>query len=251
MVMVIIVLLAGMISPAVNWTIKVALAAKGQTRIDRLANGLVAYKSEWRKYPGQDLLDGNGQLPAGYTGSQILAAAMYDYVYTASATQTEIELDPQSKYAEYFRHQTDTEHEDNSLFVFDAAGANERECALSDGFWTAKMPICYYVSVPGVYYTNPGAGQASFLTQFRYSHNSTFTDAAIDFPAFLGMSQGEVDGLSAAALAAECQDAFQNWVAHTKFTGRPYNDGGFLLMSAGPDRTWFTDDDGKNWTTGD
>ena len=251
MVMVIIVLLAAMISPAINWTIKLALAAKGQTRIDRLKNGLVVYKSEWRKYPGQDILAnigpdaGSGQ----YTGSQILAAAMYDYVYTEIATQTEVELDPQSKYAEYFRHQTDTEHEDNSLFTFDAAGANERKCTLSDGFWTEKMPICYYVSVPGVYSTIPAPG--NFLTQFRYSHNSTYTDAAIDFPAFLGLSQGEVDGLSAAALAAECQSALESWVAHTQFPGRPYNDGGFLLISAGPDRTWFTDDDGKNWTTGD
>ena len=83
---------------------------------------------------------------------------------------------------------------------------------LSDGFWVSPMAICYYVSWPG----QTGAGQ------FQVNDNSVYTNAA---------PSGAV---------------FATFITNPSYS-LPYNDGTFLLISAGADRKFFNDDDATNW----
>ncbi len=103
--------------------------------------------------------------------------------------------------------------EDETLFTFDEDGAGERKHTLSDGFWITPMAICYYVSWPG----QPG------VSQFKEDDNNEYTDdhtaSGADFVTFIT----------------------------TNFPNLPYNDKMFLLISAGPDREFFSDDDATNW----
>ncbi len=227
-VITIIVILAAMITPAVRWGIRKAKDLNTQTRIDRLANGIVAYKADKLFYPGQDILAKLGVAvnPTQYTGSQILAAALLGYDYnTITTAGTEAGLWPASNgipsksYILYFRHATDANSPDNTLMATYGTGGNARLFVLSDGFGADRLPIAYYVCNPAL-----GAGPV----QFQLSQNSIMTDVA--------------------TTPAINQAGFEGKITNPLTPGRPYNDQEFLLIAPGIDRKWFTDDDRKNWT---
>ncbi|MEN6505194.1 MAG: prepilin-type N-terminal cleavage/methylation domain-containing protein [Planctomycetaceae bacterium] len=227
-VITIIVILAAMITPAVMWGIRKARDLGTQTRIDRLANGIVAYKQDKLFFPGQDILAkiGTAANPTQYTGSQILAAAMLGYDYnTITTAADEAALWPTSNgvpskgYILYSRDGTNANAPDNTLMASYGTAAAARRFVLSDGFGTERMPIAYFV-------TNPihGGGPA----QFQLSQNSVMTDPA--------------------TTPAIAQAGFEAKITNPLTPGRPYKDQEFLLIAPGMDRKWFTDDDRKNWT---
>ena len=194
-VVLIIGLLMAVIVPATHYAITLGVAARAQTRVDKLANAAVAYQLKMGRYPGQhDTAD----LTAGtYTGSQMLAACAFGYLYDDGTPN------PTSKYCAY--------EEDETLFTFEGSDG-QRHHTLSDGFWITPMAICYYVSWPG----QTGVGQ------FHEADNNEYT----------------VDDIADGA-------DFATFI--TSNYGLPYNDGTFLLISAGPDREFFSDDDATNW----
>lgn len=202
-VLLIIGLLMAVIVPATHYAIRLGVAARAQTRVDKLANAAEAYKLEKGHYPGwRD----TAQLSTGtyaadkYTGSQMLAAIAFGYPYTDIGCAA----NPTSDYCTY--------EEDETLFTFDEGGSGERQHTLSDGFWITTMAICYYVSWPG----EAGMDQFKEADNNEYTEDHIATDA--DFATFI-----------------------------TSNYGLPYNDGTFLLISAGPDREFFSNDDATNW----
>ncbi|MEN6665085.1 MAG: prepilin-type N-terminal cleavage/methylation domain-containing protein [Phycisphaerae bacterium] len=227
-VITIIVILAAMITPAVMWGIRYSRSVNSQTRIDRLANGIVAYKNDKLFYPGQDILAkiGIAANPTQYAGSQILAAAMLGYDYnTITTVANEAALwpatngVPSKSYIAYFRHATDANSVDNTLIASYGTGTAARKFVLADGYGTDRLPIAYYVCDPT---------QATALGRFQVTQNKIITDPANN-PAFT-------------------QAQFETLITNPQTPARPYNDGEFLLMAPGIDRKWFTDDDCKNWT---
>ena len=191
-VLLIIGLLMAVIVPATNYAIVRALAAQAQTQVESLANAAEAYELEKGHYPAQL----NTADLSTYTGSQMLAACVFDYPYTDIGGTPS----PTSEYCPY--------DEDESLDTLE----NE-EHTLTDGFWITPMAICYYVSWPGEAPAN----------QFKESDNNEYTD-----------------GYKAAGAD------FATFITNPNY-GLPYNDEEFLLISAGADREFFSDDDITNF----
>ncbi|MBL7133294.1 MAG: prepilin-type N-terminal cleavage/methylation domain-containing protein [Phycisphaerae bacterium] len=203
-VMFIIGLLMALLVPTIGYTVRLSLSVGAKTRVHKLANAAEGYKMKTGYYPGQR---DTSQLDT-YTGSQILAACVFDYLYEyIETTPFGDETDPnyprcypKSTYCGY--------EEDESLETL-----NDEANTLSDGFWVESMAICYYVSWPG----QTGTGQ------FHETDNDEYTTGNI------------ADG-----------EDFTTFITDPSY-GLPYNDKEFLLISAGPDREFFSDDDATNW----
>ena len=202
-VLLIIGLLMALLIPAVTYCVKLGLAAGERTRVEKLANAATGYKNEKGYYPGQNTTGDLGT----YTGSQILAACVFDYLYdyieTKAFTTNEGDDDyprcyPKSRYCGY--------EEDESL-----ATVGGETNTLSDGWWGSPMGICYYVSRPG----QTGVGQ------FVETDNDEYTS-------------GNTGG------------TFTAFITNPSY-GLPYNDKTFILISPGLDRKYFTDDDATNF----
>lgn len=204
-VMFIIGLLMALLVPTIGYIVRLGVTVGAQTRVDKLANAAEGYKLETGHYPGRRDTDriGSKANPGEYTGSQILAACVFDYPYSDIGGNPG--PDPASKYGGY--------EEGETLFTFDEGGDDERQQTLSDGFWGTPMAICYYVSWPG----------QTGRDQFHEADNSVYT----------------------AEHYATGQD-FTTFITDPSY-GLPYNDKTFLLISAGPDRKFFSDDDATNW----
>ncbi len=144
-VIVIIMLLVSIIVPSVGMAIKAAKQAKTQTWVTSLSNGCQSYFSENRNlYPGQHypskLNDGT------YSGSQVLAAAMYGWDVGSS------DPDPSDKPFVPYRPENVGEF-DGRLVVIDA--------------FSDPRPIVYY----------PSRLNESGLSQFEYGDNDEHTGA--------------------------------------------------------------------------
>lgn len=190
-VIIIIGLLVGILVPTISAVLKITDSAACKTRINALATGCSAYKTQMGAYPGQRNLNADGSLPSFTgsnfeTGSQWLAATMFVYGSTNAPISGYVTLAPD---------------------MLDIGGViTQRNNAILDAF-AKPMALLYYVSRPGKtgldQYT---AAQNAFLTPNTTNFQARITDAR-----FGG--------------------------------GKPYKDGEFMIIGAGPDRIFFTEDD--------
>ncbi len=204
-VIMIIGLLMAILIPAVTWGIKVGLSAAAQTRVEKLANAATAYKNEKGYYPGQNTTSSLST----YTGSQILAACVFDYLYDYIDGTTPFTTDPaDSNYDRCYPKSKYSGYEDDESLE----KLNGEVNTLSDGFWGTSMAICYYVSWPG----------QTGTSQFLETDNDEYTT---------GNTGGET---------------FTEFITNPSYD-LPYNDKTFILISAGVDRKFFTKDDATNF----
>jgi len=213
-VIAIIGLLATLFLPALGVIKDRARAAKAQARIMELSQGCNMFKRATGYYPGQ--LDSDqlaGSTPAGpYTGSQVLAACMFEYSYDKIG-------DADSGATEGYA----------SLSPSDLISVESRRNTISDRFGSSvangAMALLYYPSRLGV----------TGLNQYKEGDNAAYT-GGVNWPT-AGATKGAND--------------FEKYITSQKISGvnstTPYNDGEFLLMAAGSDREYGTAYDVKNW----
>ena len=155
-VIAIIGLLATLFLPALGVIKDRAKAAKAQARILVLSQGCSMYKTATAYYPGQLYPDRlTGSPGGGYTGSQVLAACMFNYDYAAiddpdpGATEDHASLDPS-----------------------DLIRVNDKPNTLSDRFGSSvangAMALLYYPSRLGV----------TGLNQYKEGDNDAYTSGA-------------------------------------------------------------------------
>ncbi len=210
-VFMIISLLVTILLPTINSMLAARTNVRAKARISRLANGASQYQNEYDFYPGQEypgLIDEGGGVGTTYSGSQILAAAVFGYDIEDSGGDNDIlgTPEPVTKWVSY----------EAGVLATLGPDADKRPHTISDGF-ANPMAICYYPSQ-----MTGGAG----LSQFDEDANSVYTNDPY---------QG-----------TETDDEFDTRIQHSTLGGA-VNAGGILLIAPGPDRLYFTKDDLKNW----
>ena len=199
-VIAIIMLLAGIIMPALNEVKQSAKAKRTLVRITELSNGCEDYKADTGLYPGQRW---PGEVDT-YTGAQVLGACLFDYNYS----QITGNPSPSPKYA--------------TVTPGDLITYNGVANVIDDEFDSdSQMPLLYYASTLGV----EGLGQ--------YDPN--------DNAAITGSVTWDND---------EGTGAFEDYIKDRSIQGdastTPINDGRFIIIGAGVDRTYGTNDDMLN-----
>lgn len=225
-------LLISILLPSLSKAKLVARAADTRSRIQNLSAACQLYKQDTGYYPGQRYPD---QLTT-YTGSQVLAASLLGYTYSELTSTNPIAekasyVAMQSGLIDRFYNQANSKWE--SKFT-------KRPASILDGFPEADA-ILYYPSVIGA--------TGSVTTAYAFSHN--------DEPSYF--HKGEVVG-EFQKLIADTKFGFLNgsafgtndWPiksdgAFTASKYRAVNSDTFILIGAGVDRKFFTDDDVKNW----
>lgn len=214
-VFMIISLLVTILLPTINSMLASRASLRAKTRITRLANGAASYQKEYGFYPGQEypgLVDNASAVGTTYSGSQVLAAAMFGYDIetepSGGSSDNDIEGTPEpiNKWVSY----------EAGLLSALGPDADKRPHTISDGF-PNPMAICYYPS-------QMTGGNA--VSQFDEEANSVYTDDPY---------QGTL-----------ASDEFDTRITHS-ILGGAVNAGGVLLIAPGPDRLYFTKDDLKNW----
>ena len=212
-VFMIISLLVTILLPTINSMLATRANLRAKTRIARLANGAASYQKEHGFYPGQEYpgkVDGGGGTGESYSGSQILAAAMFGYdIESAGSVDNDINgtPEPTNKWVSY----------EAGILSTLGPDADKRPHTISDGF-SNPMAICYYPS------QMTGGNQVS---QFDEDANIVYTA-----PPYQGPDATD--------------DTFISRITHPRLGGA-VNAGGVLLIAPGPDRLYFTKDDLKNW----
>lgn len=208
-VIAIIGLLATLLLPALGVIKNRAKAARAQARIKELSDGAYMYKEATGYFPGQlypEKLAGSGGL---YTGSQVLAACMFNFSLDA------LNPEPTEEYA--------------SLRPDDLIEIKGRKNTISDRFGRTEadgaMAILYY----------PARLDSTGLNQFRELDNDAYT------------SGSTWDNRPGGAAGSPFQQYIRNYTLYGASSSTPYNAGEFLLLAAGSDRKYGTVYDVKNW----
>ena len=218
-VVMILALLMTILIPTVGPMLEGIQKANTKARIVSLQAGIDKFQIDRQEYPGQMDMDewapvedtgGTASTTETYTGSQVLAAHMFDY-YDDDAENPYHKIDddnpePKSSYGQY---------EKGILDVFSDADSNEYPNCMADTFSSPK-PIVYYPS-------GSGAG----LEQFAYALNEGLTGIGRNMKF----------------------DKFINDKTLRMPTSQqvPFKDGLYLLISPGPDGSFFNEDDITNW----
>lgn len=208
-VITIIVLLVTMLMPAFAQIRMAVYKARSLARISELSSGAAMYAKDNRNlYPGQMYHNMLGTGSGQYTGSQVLAACLFDYGYAGIGNAT----DPNGtgRYAPYSR--TD--------LINNPGGKTN---SIWDKFPRGQpMAILYYPSRAGV----------TGMDQFKPNDNAAYTGT--NYSGWMGGSFNNPNGY----IADKRFDA----------NGRtPYMSGGFLLMGAGADGIYGTLDDARSF----
>ena len=120
----------------------------------------------------------------------------------------------------------DSDHKKSDLFDPNVVSPNycsmSRPNSISDRFGGRPMAILYYPARQG----GTGVDQYVEADNAPYFVNNAQADDSFD-----GWYKG----------------SFGAFITDTRVGGRPYNSGTFLLMAAGMDRKYGTEDDAKNW----
>ena len=216
-VIIIIALLAAILLPTVTSALKTGYTAQSKTRVESLSRGAELYKKEYDLYPGQSTALMGFLNAQTYSGSQVLAACMYNYDVANASPVPKGGFDT---YKDEFLQ---------SLQV--SAGTNPRPRVLTDGFPPGKAwAILYYPSVPG-------EDPTSVLTHYKYDHNKVHTN-------FKPVN----DSADEATQKNVFSTAGGGFVVDTRFSpARPYRASEFLIIAPGADRKYFTSDDIKNF----
>lgn len=226
-VIAIIILLVGILAPAVMSAIRVANAAKTQTRITELQQACDSFHQDHDQfYPGQintDELAGEG---GNYTGSQILAGELFGYV-DVDDTGTYGNINDANPAVEphYAKCTLADEARNSDLFdptdIHPEYADNDRRNSISDRFGARPMAILYYPSRPAA----DGYGQYEKADNEDYLTDTTFEEWT----------------------GQEGATGFNNYIDHPDIDGNvPYQDGRFILIGAGVDRLYGTGDDLTN-----
>ena len=206
----IIALLISILLPALSKATKLAACSRTRARISELAAGCEAYHTDNGYYPGQQYhseLMGDG---GSFTGSQWLAKALFTDPSTTPSF-------PQAKYAPLHVEDDLINHPNHSE---DTPTISDRDD--SSG---APMPILYYPARLGV----------SGLRQYKEADNAPYTQGVHwQYP-----SDDTTGG----------QTPFEKYIKDRRFQGNssttPYRPQQFLMIAAGMDRKYGTDDDIK------
>ena len=146
----IIVLLAGILTPTISAIIKTAENTRAKTRIRALSDAAEVYQNDHDYYPGQ--LYPNMLGTSAYTGSQVLAACLFGYGYSNISDANPLaNSDVSTYYAD--------------CKTADLIEISTRTNCISDRFSKNPLPILYYPARAGL------AG----LGQYAYGDNSNLT----------------------------------------------------------------------------
>jgi type II secretory pathway pseudopilin PulG len=211
-------MLITMLMPTLDAIRDRARRANAVARMQTLSNAAYQYQQDHRFFPGQrdpELLAGSD--PAGpYTGSQVLAAAIYDYDVAETDTPPDAAT---PKYAQLSEGDLYNPVEVNR--VRGDLPAPDRPNTLSDTISSSEpAPFLYYPA---------RLGEAG-LAQFVFEDNEDYLDD--DSSSF------------------NDQDEFEEFITNDTIdedSNEPHNSGEFLLISPGPDGTFGNDDDVKNF----
>ena len=243
----IILILIGILMPTVLTAIREGYAARTMSYIQKnLVVGADNYKHERGYYPGQDT-KAQGHLRNGtYTGSQILAACLFQYAnadppaanndpyaYILSTNITNQSSFPSPDvnraYASYKKEYL----ADVRVKQEDGSYGNPIRNSLADGFPGPKaMAILYYPSHTEI---DTAATGKDPRDQFRYADKEVYMTA----------ETSEIYD----ANDNDAQNNLKAEITSSGFSGilRPYNDGMYLLVGAGVKRKYFDDDDLTNY----
>ena len=207
----IIVLLVGIMAPAVMTAGRLIQALKSHRRIAELSQGALGFQKDKGYFPGQRGFakdaDGND-----YTGSQQLAYELFGPDLTK----------PNTYYASCMLH---TNNSKSDLFdpflVSDKYAQKALPDSISDRYGVKPMAILYFPARRGA------AAKDQYVQNDNtpYLVSSTLGDGSFD--AWLGGS-------------------FTTYIKDTRL-GVPYNQNRFIMIAAGMDRKYGTDDDKKNF----
>ena len=230
-VIAIIALLAGILTPSLMKARLLTYNARSRSIIHELSAGALAYQKDTGYYPGQQYTSFFND----FTGSQVLAACVYGLRFGTGTDAGKIyypdsENAPTSPYVTY---KIDKVMDDE----IDDTGADN--FVPSDGFSSA-MPILYYPSRLG----NDGRVGTALTTgsnrgAFRFDDNSDYTGNGVVRDDFRVAIWDERFGSSRTSPTSE-PDA-------NDVQDKAYKSDSFLLIGAGIDRKFFTDDDVKNF----
>jgi hypothetical protein len=212
-VVAIIAVLAVFLIPSLMFVRERTLALEMEMRVRELDKGARDYKEENRYFPGQ-LERAQWRF---FTGSQVLAAVLFDYGYKQIQTPDPLVT---NDYVEI---------DEGDLFAY-----KFKPNSLSDRHPRKSMPILYYPCIPDVYtgvdqYEH--ADNAAYFVTSGQDENCRWLDEE-DFLRWI------TDWRASKAKKNETWDP-------KKCT--PYNPQEFLLINAGLDRIYGTKDDIKNW----
>jgi type II secretory pathway pseudopilin PulG len=237
-VIAVLMILIGILAPAVNQALIRGYLTKGRNAIGALSNAANSYKSDTNYYPGQrypGLMENvSGTPSANLTGSALLSLSIWGWTKKTDADNDgnkdadeglylnsgNIDGDPVSTYMAF--------KEDAVLSTSSSAGSS-KYYVLSDQYPPGKMPILYYPSRVG----NSGDTVANAFyntcNNSLLSSNSTVSGGpgGTTLPTSIGTSNG-----------FDLENSGTNLV---------YKYDSFLLIAAGLDRTFFTSDDITNF----
>jgi prepilin-type N-terminal cleavage/methylation domain-containing protein len=198
-------LLMGILIPTIPMILRNVYTTRTASRIQSLDLAVWEYKQNedlGGNFPGVEEVD---EWEGVYTGSQVVAAHLFDYYDPSSATPYSRIDSPnpgaRSTYADY----------KSGMLGNLGSGAGQMNFMM-DAFPDPK-PIAYYPS-----------GRGNAMQQFRFADNSLFTGKTVQI--------------------------FEQFIEDPDVTGNfdmPVNRDGFLFIAPGGDRTYFTEDDVRNW----
>ena len=221
-VVAIIALLVGIMVPAVQQAMDVATDGVVKTQLHNIKLGLELFKS--------DRLAGDGDYPTSTDtskqGAELLCDALMGidlkgYIYDPADTS--------KRSGPYIKMGT-VEFEE-----YGGTSGDDEDYIMKDKW---EMPILYYSATPGTPLTTSGG-----LTDFYdVADNAQFI---MDYTERDG-SPDPVD-LLAVGVTAGADNDFYDYIEDGQISGVPYNPDSFILISAGKDKTYGTDDDVTNF----
>jgi len=249
-VIMIIGLLVSILMPSINAIIKASYAAVSLARIKELDSGAVQYRQTFNFYPAQqypEQLTGNS---GAYTGSQVLAACLYNYSYVniniAICYDPVVGSNPgqpvpDGMYAPLRKVLRDVKGYErlelpDPRLLGTAAGRNNS--FLDD--YPGPMAVLYYPA---------RKGEATPAAAYPYGDNIAYVEANDIFQNYKARMAKD-SSYSASDYSTEMRGVFQGngYAGDDKLgTVRPRREGEFLLIAPGTDRLYFTPDDIKNW----
>ncbi len=202
-------LLMGILIPTIPMILKTVYTTRTATRIQSLETATWQYKQDedfGGAFPGLEYVD---DWEGVYTGSQVLAAHLFDY-FDDDPAQT----NPYHRIDDANPGAKSTFGDCKPGMLGHLGNGSGQMNFLMDAF-PEPRPIAYYPS-----------GRGMGIGQFKFDDNAFFTGSNVN------------------------QTDFSRFIEDPDSSGpdkQPVNRDAFLLITPGPDRKYFTEDDVRNW----
>jgi prepilin-type N-terminal cleavage/methylation domain-containing protein len=230
----VILLLAMLLIPTVDRIMQHVYAARSTVMVRRLHDGILAYKEKTRFLPGEKTKDDSGTTfdprtqmtgaPGALTGSQLLAACLWDIGYTGSNPDIKkLDFSEETNARRIDASKIYAEFKPEFLFGYSPPLSHDRFGdpilnSISDGFPKGKtMPICYFLASNKLADNNKPR-------QFQYKHNNAYLD--------VHQCESPDDPLT--------QTDLETWLT-SRGSAEVLNNGEFVLIAAGIDRDYLVD----------